>query len=164
MSERGVYFALLPDDVVKLRNARNDEDVRSVVQDDIEERWDEAWLFQIDKAWAGIHRCLTDGRLAFDNGTYPLNACVLGGEQLCQGDAFIVSLLTPEQVRDVASALARVDKQWLREKYEAIDPVEYGAPITSTEFEYLWSSFVGLPTFFQRAADTGRTVIFTVDF
>jgi len=41
MSERGVYFALLAVDVEKLRNAENDKQLRAVIQDDIEERWDE---------------------------------------------------------------------------------------------------------------------------
>jgi hypothetical protein len=78
MSQRGVYFALFPADVQKLHDADNDEQLLAVIQDDIEERWDEPWLFQTDKRWAGIHRCLTDGRLAYDNGEYPLRACVLG--------------------------------------------------------------------------------------
>jgi len=67
MPRRGVYFALVSDDVEKLLNADSDERLRAVIQDDIEERWDESWLFQTDKGWAGIHRCLTDGRLAYDN-------------------------------------------------------------------------------------------------
>ena len=55
MSQRGVYFALLPVDVEKLRDAENDEQLRAVIQDDLEERWDEPWLFQTDKGWAGRH-------------------------------------------------------------------------------------------------------------
>jgi hypothetical protein len=54
MSHRGVYFALLPEDVERLRAVRSDQELLSVIQDDIEERWDETWLFQTDKDWAGI--------------------------------------------------------------------------------------------------------------
>lgn len=164
MPQRGVYFALLPVDVEKLRNAESDEQLRAVIQDDIEERWDEPWLFQTDKGWAGIHRCLTDGRLAYDNGEYPLRACVLGGEQLYEGDDFVVSLLPPEQVDDVASALAPIDKPSLRTRYDAIDPTEYGTQLSDDDFEYLWNCFVGLPAFFRKAASAGRAVVFTVDF
>src|SRR5262245_28821520 len=114
MAQRGVYFALLPSDVQKLRDAQNDVQLLAVIQDDIEERWDEPWLFQTDKGWAGIHRCLTDRRLAYDNGDYPLRACVLGGEQLYEGHDFVVSLLTCKQVGEVASALARIDRASLR--------------------------------------------------
>ena len=164
MSQRGVYFGLLPSDVEKLRKAENDERLRAVIQDDIEERWDEPWLFQIDKGWAGIHRCLTDGRLAYDNGEYPLRACVLGGEQLYQGDDFVASLLTAEQVRDVASALASIDRPSLRSRYEAIDPGEYGTQLSDDDFDYLWNCFVGLPEFFTKVASAGRAMVFTVDF
>jgi len=120
MSQRGVFFALLEADAARLQNARTDADLLAIIQDDIEERWDVTWLFQADKAWAGLHRCLTDGRLEFANGTYPLNACVLGGEQLHRGDGYIVSLLRPEQVRAVADALASIDAKWLRNRYFAI--------------------------------------------
>jgi len=163
MAQRGVYFALLPSDVQKLRDAQNDEQLLAVIQDDIEERWDEPWLFQTDKGWAGIHRCLTDGRLAYDNGDYPLRACVLGGEQLYEGHDFVVSLLTCKQVGEVASALARIDRASLRTQYDRIDPTDYGASLSDDDFEYLWSCFVGLPEFFTKVASAGRAMIFTVD-
>jgi len=86
--------------------------------------------FQTDKGWAGIHRCLTDGRLAYDNGTDLLRACVLGGEHLYKGDDFVVSLLTPEQVGDVATVLAPIDKASLHTGYKLIDPADYGAPLS----------------------------------
>ena len=163
MSQRGVYFALLPPDVQKLRTAVNDFALLSVIQDGIEERWDESWLFQVDKGWAAIHRCLTDGRLAYDNGEYPLRCCVLGGEQLYRGDDFVVSFLTPVQVGDVASALGHIDKASLRARYDAIASTDNGTPLSGDDFEYLWSCFVGLPEFFEKAALAGRAMVFTVD-
>ena len=163
MPQRGVYFALLPSDVAKLRDAPSDEQLLAVIQDDIEERWDEPWLFQTDKGWAGIHRCLTDGRLAYDNGDYPLRACVLGGEQLYDGNDFVVSLLAPERVADVASALAPIDEASLRSRYYLIDPTDYGMPLSQEDFEHLWSCFAGLPEFFKKVALSGRAMVFTVD-
>jgi hypothetical protein len=163
MSQRGVYFALTSEDAQKVREAKNDLTLRSVIQDDIEERWDEEWLFQTDKGWAAIHRCLTDGRLAYDNGEYPLRACVLGAAQLHEGDDFIVSFLTPEQVKDVATALASVNRGWLRSRYSKLDPAEYGLSPTDDDFDYVWSCFDGLPAFFAKAASAARAVMFTVD-
>jgi hypothetical protein len=163
MAQRGVHFALDSADTRKLRDAKTDDDVLSVIQDDLEERWDPRWLFQTDKGWAGIHRCLTDGALASDNGDYPLRACVLGGEHLYGGDDYLVSLLTPEQVRDVAAALAGIDRSWLRGRYDALDPAAYGAPLSDDDFDYLWSCFRGLPAFFAVAAADGRAMVFTVD-
>jgi uncharacterized protein DUF1877 len=164
MSQRSVFFALLEADAARLRDARTDADLLAIVQDDIEERWDVAWLFQADKAWAGLHRCLTDGRLEFTNGPYPLNACVLGGEQLHRGDGYVVSLLRPEQVRDVAEALARIDAEWLRKRYFAMREEDYGAPLSEEDLAYIiQDGFVGLPEFFAKVAEAGRSMIFTVD-
>ena len=78
-----------------------------------------------------------------ENGEYPLRACILGGEQLYDGDDFVVSLLTPAQVVDVAAA--------------------DGTPSPHDDFEYLWTCFRGLPEFFGKAAADGRAMVFTVD-
>jgi hypothetical protein len=90
MSQRGVYFALLQPEVAKLRQAHSDADVLAIIQDNIEERWDTAWLFQTDKAWAGLHRCLTDGRLEFTNGTLPAQ-CVRIGRRATSPEATTTS-------------------------------------------------------------------------
>jgi hypothetical protein len=164
MSYRGVHFALLPEDVQKLRNAADDEQLLVVVQEDIEERWDEPWLFQTDKGWAALHRCFTDGRLLYDNGEYPLRVCILGGEQLYRGDDYAVSLLTPEQVRDVAAALAPIDMASLRARYDAIDTADYGKALSDDDFEYVWACYKGLPEFFAKASAAERAMVFTVDF
>jgi hypothetical protein len=71
--------------------------------------------------------------------------------------------LTPEQVGDVASALAPIDKASLRARYDAIDPTDYRTPLSNEDFDYLWSCFVGLPEFFKRVASAGRAMVFTVD-
>jgi hypothetical protein len=41
MSCRGVYFALAEDDAMKLLEAKGDDAVLSIIQEDIEKRWDE---------------------------------------------------------------------------------------------------------------------------
>lgn len=35
--------------------------------------------YGVGKAWDGIHRYLTEGRFGSEDGSYPLNAVVLGG-------------------------------------------------------------------------------------
>ena len=55
MACRGVHFALTDDDRAKLLIATRDDDVLSVVQKEIEERWDTDWLCETDKAWDAIH-------------------------------------------------------------------------------------------------------------
>jgi hypothetical protein len=84
MACRGVLFAITQEEAQRLRAARGDDKaVSSIIQDEIEEAWDEAHLCQTDKAWDAIHRCLGDGTLA--SGEDPHSLCILGGEQLQPG-------------------------------------------------------------------------------
>lgn len=97
MACRGVHFAITGADAERLLAAPNDGAVLGIVQDEIDERWDEDWLFQSDKAWDAIHRCLTDGTLGPDGGSYPLKLAVLSGRQLHEGEGYIVSLVKPAE-------------------------------------------------------------------
>jgi hypothetical protein len=92
-----------------------------------------------------------------------LKLAVLNGRQLYSGDHYIISLVTPDEVRDVAAGLARIDQDGLRSRYDAIDPDSYETPKTDEDWEYTWENFVGLVPFFQKAAAAGRYVLFTVD-
>jgi Domain of unknown function (DUF1877) len=162
MTARGVLFALSEKQVEELREAEDDESVIAVIAK-IEERWDRRWLAELDKAWDAIHRSLTDGRLEYDNGEYPLKLAILGGLQLHEGDTYIVSVTTVEQVADVAKALARVDMAKLRAGYDGIDPADYDAELGDEDFAYAWSNFQELVKLYGRAADARRAVVFTVD-
>jgi hypothetical protein len=134
-----------------------------IIQEDIEVRWDEGWLYQTDTEWDAIHRCLTDGRLTAGNGNYPLNFCILGGRALYSGNDFIIRIVTPDQAIEVGHALAGVREQDFRQKYRKIDPRDYGMALSEDEFAYTWEYFSGLPGFFSRSAAAGRFVIFTAD-
>jgi uncharacterized protein DUF1877 len=160
MACRGVLFAISDEDLAKLLRALTDEEILTIVQEDIENRWEESWLCELDKAWDAIHRCLTDGKIGFDNGEYPYNRCVLGGQQLHRSNSYIVSLKTPPEVTDLANALRSIDQTGLR---PAIDPTDYGLNLSEEDFEYTWEYFRDLPDFYGKAAVAGRHVIFTVD-
>ncbi|MGC4056433.1 MAG: YfbM family protein [Paludibaculum sp.] len=163
MASRGVHFAIERTDAERLLSAASDEAVLAIVQDEIEERWEEEWLYQTDKAWDAIHRCLTGGRLSCSEGPYPLKLAVLGGDQLHEGEDYLVSFVNPEQAGDVARALRRIDRRWLRGRYDSLDADLYGVPKTDEDWEYTWDYFSGLPSFFERAAEAGRYVLFSVD-
>jgi hypothetical protein len=137
MACRGVLFAITQEEAHRLRAARgNDEAVLNIVQEEIEEAWDEAHLCQTDKAWDAIHRCLGDGTLA--GSKEPLELCILGGEQLHEDSSYVISLLTPEQVKLVANALRPLDKPWLRERYFKIDPADaVSGQLNEEDFEYV---------------------------
>jgi len=163
MACRGVHFAITDDQLERLLAASSDDEVIEVIQEDIEAEWEEDWLRETDKAWDAIHRCLTDGKLGFENGTFPLNAVILGGKQLYRGEDYIVSLVEPKFVPLVAEALCAVDQEALRQGYERISQANYDGEIGEEDFEYTWQWFKELPGLFREAAAAKRAVVFSVD-
>ena len=132
-----------------------------VLQEEIEERWDQEWLCETDKAWDAIHRCLTDGRLA-DDGTI-LGKCILGGLQLHSGGDYIVSYLTPDEVAAVAHDLDPIDEQWLRGRYASLAQHGYDGPMCDEDFSFTWHHLQELREFFRKTAEARRPVVFSVD-
>jgi hypothetical protein len=161
MACRGVHFALTADEESRLLSAQGDAEVMAVVEA-VEETWDNDWFQETDKAWDAIHRCLTDGTLSYDSST-PLHKCILGGRQLHEGDDYIVAYLTAEDVRDVAAAIGDIDEGRMRRRYDTLSTTDYGDYVSDEDFEYTWSYFEGVQSFFRKAAESGRAVIFTVD-
>lgn len=164
MACRAVHFAITDDDLTSLRESRSDNELVDFIQEVIEERWevDEGFVCQTDKAWGAIHRCLTDGKLEFENGTGPLRLVILGGEQLHFGDDYIVALVPHDQLRAVANELAKVTPEFFQDRYLSL-PADYGSEKSSEDCQYCWDWFSDLPVFFDRAEKAGRHVIFTVD-
>jgi hypothetical protein len=132
--------------------------------EEIEEAWEGPFVVESDKAWDAIHRCLTDGSLLYVSGEYPLNHCICGGRQLYRGRDYTVSFVSARQVKDVAAALAKVTKAWMRRRYARIDPEEYDeVEMGDEDFRYTWENFLDVRRFYRKAAEAGRVVIFTVD-
>lgn len=103
MAGRG-YFLALDESCVARLMAEDGDDARiieAVRELDMTDAPDECG---VDKAWDGIHRCLTEGKLGGEDGSYPLNAVVLGGLPLHQGEDYVVSYNTADEVREVAAA------------------------------------------------------------
>jgi hypothetical protein len=154
MGCRGVLFAITQKEAERLRAARgNDTDVLSIVQDEIEETWDEPHLCETDKAWDAMHRCLTNGKLSFDESDYPRSLCILGGEQLHAGADYIVSLLdSGTGQRSCRRALQAVTRDGFHDQYLKIDREEYGFTFGQEDFEYTWDYFERAREFYVRAA------------
>ena len=162
MSCLGVHFALADERLDELLSKRGDEAVLEFVQEKLEAEWDKEWLQETDKAWDAIHRCLTDGTLESHKGV-PLAKCVLGGRQLYQGCEYIVSLLDCVEVWEVAALLKSMDKAGMRTRYERLKETDYAPFFSDDDFEYTWTWFERLNTFFQKAASSRRAVLFTAD-
>jgi len=166
MSCLGVHFALTKEQATKLRSFDGDEDRLDFLQEEIESYFFEKapeFKAESDKAWDAMHRALTDGELNYTNGSYPLNHVVLGGEVLYSEDDYIMSLKSPEQVRDVANALGQVSEANFRELYFKIKPESYGGGVDEDDFHYTWGWFEDQAAFWHRAASEGRYVLFTAD-
>ncbi len=132
--------------------------------EEIEEDWEEPFVVETDKAWDAIHRCLTDGSLLYVSGEYPLNHCICGGRQLFRGPDYTASFVSAPQVKEVAAALTKITKAWMRKHYDQIDPEQYDeVEMGDDDFGYTWENFLDVRRFYQKAAEAGRAVIFTVD-
>ena len=147
--------------LIAVRKGKRVDWVRETVEDEL---WssDASRAQETDTAWDAIHRSLTDGALRWDNGNYPLNHAIIGGERLYRGGDYILSLKSPEQVRAIADAVRTVRKDKLRAGYYAIDPRNYDMALSDEDFEYTWEWFEGLVDFYQRAAASSLSVLFAV--
>jgi Domain of unknown function (DUF1877) len=163
MSARGVHFAVTPAQARALLAAKSDRKLMALIEE-IEEAWEVPFVVESDKAWDAIHRCLTDGSLLYVSGEYPLNLCICGGRQLHRGRGYTASFVSVPQVKDVAEALDKVTKRWMRKRYLLIDPEEYNeTQLGEEDFNYTWENFLDIRRFYRKAAEAGRAVIFTVD-
>lgn len=164
----GVLFSLDEKTVSKLKSFKSDEDRLEFLQEDIEEAMMEIEperFAELDKSWDGLHRSLTDGKFEWDNGTFPLNHVILGGQKIYYKDDYIMSLKTPEQVVEIAKAVENVTKDDLKKGYNQIelDDEEYAEFLSEEDFEYTWAWFKNSIEFWERAASEKRFVLFTAD-
>jgi hypothetical protein len=162
----GVHFSLSAAEVQQLRSISDESERLDHVQSVIETTYMQDHPHRVaesDKAWDAMHRVLADGKLTWDGGKYPLNHVVLAGELLYTEPDYIMSLKSPEQVRDIAAALPAITRDEFRRGYDAIDTESYASPLSDEDFGYTWDWFQGVRDFFLRAASEERFVLFTVD-
>ena len=166
MSCLGVHFALTKEDVAALRAIADEQERLSFLQEDIEERYlakPANYAAESDKSWDAMHRALSDGRLTWKGGTYPLNHAVLAGELLYTDSDYIMTLKDPAQVRDIANGLRPLTEVHFRARYDAIDRESYGSELTDEDFDYTRHWFQRVRELYERAANEGRFVLFTAD-
>jgi hypothetical protein len=161
----GVHFALTKSDLAKVVAFDNPDELVEFITEDLEERYlaKRTRSYQSDKAWDAIHRCLTDGRLLYESGPFPLAYAVLGGAPQDAGDDYTACLVQPEQVNKASAALNKITEAWMRRRYATLRKTDYRAQMSDQDFEYTWENFVGLRAFFAKAAEAGRAVLFTTD-
>ncbi len=162
MAGRGVFFAITSEKAASFRDASDDDALIELVEE-IEEAWDDDNLAECDKAWDAMHRLLTDGALEFGNGSEPLCHCVLGPDQLHDGDDYIVSLVPPDRVKAVSKALTDITEAWFTGRYRTVVPHDYAPEYGDEDREYTWEYFQAVRELYRKAAERDRFVLFTVD-
>ncbi len=160
----GVHFALSAKDASRLLKFDDPDELVEFITEDLEERYlaNENWSFQSDKAWDAIHRSLTDGRLLYESGPFPLAYAVLGGKPLNAGEDYTACFVSSSQVIQVNEALPQVTKEWMKQRYQTLLQTDYGF-VSYDDFDYTWANFEELRDFFSKAAKGGRAVLFTTD-
>ncbi len=136
----------------------DDEDVMPFVEA-IEERWDREWLYETDKVWDAIHRCLTDGKLEY--GRSPLHLCVLAHDNICEDEDYAVCVAEADEVKQVVVAISGIDEAELRRRYDTFDFEAYDGTKSDDDFRYTWENFAPLREFFTKAAADNRAMMFT---
>ena len=114
----GTAAILVPVDDLTLQRLRQAPgDAEEILYPDEDEDGLTRDSFSADKAWHGLHYLLTG--TAYE-GEPPLAWAVCGDEQLDDADIGMggAGVLTPQQVREVAAALAAVSPKTLRARYD----------------------------------------------
>ncbi|MGI4875348.1 MAG: YfbM family protein [Janthinobacterium lividum] len=166
MSCLGVLFSVDQITIELLKKTPSEEERADYVREILETNYFEnhqLWVAELNKSWDALHRSLTDGKLAWDNGEFPLNQVILGGEILCSNGDYIIVLKAQEQIAAIATAVNQVSEEQLRERYFRIDPEEYDDAVDEEDFAGTWAWFEDSKEFWQLAADENRSVLFTVD-
>ena len=166
MSCLGVLFSLEEKEVNKLKSFKSDDDRLDYLQQEIEAIYFEDFperVAELDKSWDAIHRSLTDGKLGYTNGSFPLNHVILGGEIIYFGKDYIMTLKTPGQVKQISLEIDKISEEILKTGYYSIDEQDYGFPLSEDDFEYTWTWLDGSKEFWKLAAAENRFVLFTAD-
>ena len=166
MSCLGVHFALTEKEAALLSLLGDNRARLNHLQEVIEAAYFDQqpeYKAESDKSWDAMHRALAGGQLTWTCGDYPLNHTVLAGELLYTDSDYVMSLKTPQQVRDIAAALPGITEADFRRLYFAIDAKNYGFPLSDQDFRYTWNWFQGVRELYIKAAEGGRFVLFTAD-
>jgi len=166
MSCLGVLFSLDKETVLKLKSYESDQERLDFLQEEIEAdiMTNQPEMFaELVHSWDALHRSLTDGKLEWTNGNYPLNQVVLGGERIYHQDNYIMSLKTPEDVQRIAETISTISHQELEKGYSRIAAEDYGMDTTIEDFEDTWIWFQESLEFWKKAAAERRFVLFTAD-
>lgn len=161
MSGQGYHFAVPRDVAAQLIEAHDINQIALTVGE-----WDtnSERVYGGHKDWDVLVRCLSDGTFNPRAGTYPLNACFLGGHLLVT-EGSIVNVVLPEQVRDVSVAYRQLPQEWFRNRFGQLFAAGGDEPYPESAIAYFQDCFEELKRFYHWAAsgDDLAVVFYTDD-
>jgi hypothetical protein len=189
MSALGLHLALSDDELRVLRSLP-DEDKADHIAEDLEAaKIDTPDGCQTDKSWAYIHAAFNgtdpDGPLDMAPSPPPLSffqrlfgrqrevsaaaagaerLAIVGSEALLSTDDYYIGLIPSDGVGSVADALERISEEELQQRVRHVHGEFEASGSADDAADYAGGWYPGLQAFFRHAADSGKHVIFTVDF
>ncbi|MDH0863483.1 YfbM family protein [Mitsuaria sp. GD03876] len=165
----GLYASFRAIDDATANELLDDPDAieRLLGEEDEAEDLDRLGIVDIDKAWHGLHFLLLSIAEAAGAGEdAPLARAVLGGEPLSEEEDCRV--LGPEEVRDIAAALAAITEDQLRDAFDpaAMAEADIYPDIWVRDGEealdYLLVHFPTLVRFYRTTADAGHGALLRI--
>lgn len=156
MPGRGVLFAIEDEELGQLGEAETDDDVLRIVES-IEARWSRP--LELDRAWDTIHRVLSDAGDGERGRRAPLRSAILGGTVLVDDERALVTVKGPDEVTDIARALAEWNAERFRRAYLRLHPGDH----EEDELVYCLAWFDGIPSFYAAAARTESAVLLSIE-
>lgn len=167
MSGRGVLFALDAADERQMLAIAEPRARIAWVAHTIEERWDAAWLHETDALWFPVHYCL-HGSSDFPQPGLPAEArTIFGGMPLGVPDLYTIDYKDADLVRRIVTALSKMRSDAVWARAGLVERKDYTGPRAENADNTLkldvFDEIQALATFYAKAAQAGRCVIFTVD-
>lgn len=163
MAGRGVLFAL---DDAEERQMLAIPDARARVAwvaSTIEERWDRDWLHETDALWFPVHYCLHGSSGFPQPGLPPEARTIFGGTPLGVPQLYSIDYKDADLVRRIATALSRMRDDAIWARAGLVERKDYTGPRDDNLKVGVFDEIQALATFYAKAAEAGRCVIFTVD-
>lgn len=162
MSNAGIFFALTALELASMQESVSQGTYREWVDAAYTQRSEHApsRMLNVDAAWDAIHRCLGDGSLNEDPTDYPLRAVILGGKPVGHDEGLIMRLNEPTVVQHLSDQLRGLDERAFRSCYFSIDADSYLMTPNEGDFQYTWTYFQQVQSFYHEAAERGDDILF----
>ena len=167
MPGRGVLFALDRADEAQLLSRREARARVVWTVRHVEERWDTNWLHEMDDTWVPVHYCLHGAAGMPPPGSPPEATAIFGGHALGISGLYSIDYKTGALVRLIAQALGKMRDEAVWARARLIERNDFEGPQGTGRGPDMQLVVVGairgLQSYYTRAAEAGRAVIFTVD-